>query len=174
MDSESAPASWPAWVPVLTSLSDEQQCGNVSWAPHPPHLLLGHDVCAVIETLTKIIGNFLMLQNNTIMVWSWGIQEWIMSWMNVCCWQRHGHIKETDALHCKQFGKPYYLSFPKWARLESCSTAFLEDSQYTCLWNLIVYSDTYNSEVLLWNVCSLRLPDYRDLLPSLSNHFPDV
>ena len=28
--SASAPASWPAWVPVLTSSSDKQQCGNVS------------------------------------------------------------------------------------------------------------------------------------------------
>jgi hypothetical protein len=30
MASASAPASWPAWVPVLTSFSDEQQCGSVS------------------------------------------------------------------------------------------------------------------------------------------------
>jgi hypothetical protein len=30
MASASAPAPWPAWVPVLTSFSDEQQCGNVS------------------------------------------------------------------------------------------------------------------------------------------------
>ena len=31
MASASAPASWPAWVPVLTSFFDEQQCGRVSW-----------------------------------------------------------------------------------------------------------------------------------------------
>jgi hypothetical protein len=54
MASTSAPAFWPAWVPVLTSFSDEQQCGNVSWInPFLPNLLLGHDVCAGIETLTK-------------------------------------------------------------------------------------------------------------------------
>ena len=56
MASASAPASWPAWVPVLTSFSDEQQCGNVSWInPFLPNLLLGHDVCAGIETLTKTV-----------------------------------------------------------------------------------------------------------------------
>jgi hypothetical protein len=50
----SAPTFWPAWVPVLTSFIDEQQYGSVSWInPFLPNLLLGHDVCAGIETLTK-------------------------------------------------------------------------------------------------------------------------
>jgi len=50
----SAPASWPAWVPVLTSFGDEQQCGSVGWInPFLSNLLLGHGVCARIETLTK-------------------------------------------------------------------------------------------------------------------------
>ena len=31
MTSASAPAFCLAWVPILTSFSDEQQCGNVSW-----------------------------------------------------------------------------------------------------------------------------------------------
>ena len=54
MASASAPASWPAWVPVLTSFNDEQQCGSVSWInPFLPTLLLSHDVCAGRETLTK-------------------------------------------------------------------------------------------------------------------------
>ena len=55
MASASAPASWPAWVPVLTSfLGDEQQYGSVSQINlFLPNLLLGHDVCAGIETLTK-------------------------------------------------------------------------------------------------------------------------
>jgi hypothetical protein len=54
MTSASASASWPAWVPVLTSFGDQQQCGNVSWInPFFPNLLLGHDVCAGIETLTR-------------------------------------------------------------------------------------------------------------------------
>jgi hypothetical protein len=54
MASTSAPASQPAWVPVLTSFSDEQQFGSVSWInPSLPNLLLGHDVFAGIETLTK-------------------------------------------------------------------------------------------------------------------------
>jgi hypothetical protein len=45
MASASAPASWPAWVPVLTSFGDEEQCGSVSWInPFLPSLLLGHDV----------------------------------------------------------------------------------------------------------------------------------
>jgi hypothetical protein len=57
MASASAPASCPAWVPVLTSFGDEQQCGSVSWInPFLPNLLLGHDVCAGIETLTKTTG----------------------------------------------------------------------------------------------------------------------
>ena len=50
----SAPAFWPAWVPVLTSFGDEQRYGSVSRInPFLPNLLLGHDVCAGIETLTK-------------------------------------------------------------------------------------------------------------------------
>ena len=57
MASASAPTSWPAWVPVLTSFGDEQQHGNVSRInPFLPSLLLGHDVCAGIETLTKTPG----------------------------------------------------------------------------------------------------------------------
>jgi hypothetical protein len=45
MASASAPASCPAWVPVLTSFGDEQQCGSISWInPFLPNLLLGHDV----------------------------------------------------------------------------------------------------------------------------------
>jgi hypothetical protein len=52
--SASAPASWPTWVPVLTSFNGEQQFGGISWInPFLPNLLLGHDVCAGIETLTK-------------------------------------------------------------------------------------------------------------------------
>jgi hypothetical protein len=39
------------------SFSDEQQWANVSWInPFLSNLLLGHDVCAGIETLTKILG----------------------------------------------------------------------------------------------------------------------
>jgi hypothetical protein len=53
MASASAPASWPAWVPVLTSFGDQQQYGSVSCINSVlPNLLLGHDVCAGIETLT--------------------------------------------------------------------------------------------------------------------------
>jgi hypothetical protein len=38
-------------------LGDEQQYGNVSRInPFLPNLLLGHDVCAGIETLTKTVG----------------------------------------------------------------------------------------------------------------------
>ena len=52
--SASAPASCPVWVPVLTSFGDEQQCGSISWINHfLSNLLLGHDVCAGIKTLTK-------------------------------------------------------------------------------------------------------------------------
>jgi hypothetical protein len=60
MTSASAPASWPAWVPVLTSFGDKQQYGSVSQInPFLPNLLLGHDVCAGIETLTKTSTNHL-------------------------------------------------------------------------------------------------------------------
>jgi hypothetical protein len=39
-------------------LGDEQQYGSVSQInPFLPNLLLGHDVCAGIETLTKTICN---------------------------------------------------------------------------------------------------------------------
>jgi hypothetical protein len=38
-------------------LGDEQQYGSVSQInPFLPNLFLGHDVCAGIETLTKITG----------------------------------------------------------------------------------------------------------------------
>jgi hypothetical protein len=58
MASATAPAFWPAWVPVLTSFGDEQQYGSVSWMnPFLPNLLLGHDVCAGIQTLTKTASN---------------------------------------------------------------------------------------------------------------------
>jgi hypothetical protein len=54
MASASASVFWPAGVSILTSFSDEQQCGNVSWInPFLRILLLGHGVCAGIETLTK-------------------------------------------------------------------------------------------------------------------------
>jgi hypothetical protein len=57
MASASAPAFWPAWVPVLTSFGDEQQYRSVSWInPFLPNLLLSHDVCKGIETLTKTIS----------------------------------------------------------------------------------------------------------------------
>jgi hypothetical protein len=40
------------------SFGDQQQYGNVSRInPFLPNLLLGHDVCAGIETLTKITSN---------------------------------------------------------------------------------------------------------------------
>ena len=41
MASASAAAPWPAWVPVLTSFSDEHQCGNLSWInPFLPNCFL--------------------------------------------------------------------------------------------------------------------------------------
>jgi len=52
MASASAPAVLPAWVPVLTSFGDDKQSGSVI-----ANLLLGHDVCAGIETLTKTLRN---------------------------------------------------------------------------------------------------------------------
>jgi hypothetical protein len=52
MASASACAFCPVWVPVLTSFGDEQQYGSVSWInPFLPNLLLGHGVCAGIETI---------------------------------------------------------------------------------------------------------------------------
>jgi hypothetical protein len=58
MASASAPASWPAWVPVLTSFGGEQQCGSVSWINlFLSNLLLGRDICAGIETLSKTTSN---------------------------------------------------------------------------------------------------------------------
>jgi hypothetical protein len=51
MASASAPASWPDF------LGDEQQYGSVSQInPFLSNLLLGHDVCAGIETLTKTVS----------------------------------------------------------------------------------------------------------------------
>ena len=45
---------WHALVPVLTSFGDEQQYVSVSRInPFLPNLLLVHDVCAGIETLTR-------------------------------------------------------------------------------------------------------------------------
>jgi hypothetical protein len=46
--------TWLSYSPDF--LGDEQQYGSVSQInPFLPNLLLGHDVCAGIETLTKII-----------------------------------------------------------------------------------------------------------------------
>jgi hypothetical protein len=68
MASASAPASCPAWVPVLTSFGDEQQFGSVSWInPFLSNLFLGLDVCAGIETLTKTPTEF-----NQSLVQEWG------------------------------------------------------------------------------------------------------
>ena len=48
---------WPLYqllLPDLTSFGDEEQYGSVSQInPVLPSLILGHDVCAGIETLTK-------------------------------------------------------------------------------------------------------------------------
>jgi hypothetical protein len=41
MASVSTPAFWSAWVPVLTSFGDEQQCESVSWInPFLPNCFL--------------------------------------------------------------------------------------------------------------------------------------
>ena len=46
MASASAPAFWPAWIPVLTSFGDEQQYGSISWIkPFLRNLLSGHSIC---------------------------------------------------------------------------------------------------------------------------------
>jgi hypothetical protein len=67
MASASAPAPWPAWVPVLTSFGDEQQHGSVSRInPFLPNLLLGHDVCAGIETLTKTVASSCFLLDRAL------------------------------------------------------------------------------------------------------------
>jgi hypothetical protein len=59
----SAPASWQAWIPVLAFFGNEQQCGSVSWInPFLSNLLLGHDFCAGIETLTKTPSKSVMAQ----------------------------------------------------------------------------------------------------------------
>ena len=45
MASASAPVSWPAWVPVLTSFGDKQLCKTISLInPFLPNWLLGRDV----------------------------------------------------------------------------------------------------------------------------------
>jgi hypothetical protein len=53
-------------------LGDEQQYGSVSRInPFLPNLLLGHDVCAGIETLTKTIPNVSPAWNGP------GLQAWM-------------------------------------------------------------------------------------------------
>ena len=48
------PSSCPALSSSPDLLGDEQQCRSVSRInPFLPNLLLGHDVCVGIETLTK-------------------------------------------------------------------------------------------------------------------------
>ena len=76
MASASAPASWPAWILVLTSFDDEQQCGSVSRInPFLPDLLLGHDVCAGIETLTKT-GIYPIFWLGCLV--SWCLGSWVL------------------------------------------------------------------------------------------------
>jgi hypothetical protein len=71
--SSMASVSAPAWVLVLTSLGDQQQCGSVSWInPFLPNLLLGHDVCAAIEILTKtVIFLVCWISRSTGLSWVW-------------------------------------------------------------------------------------------------------
>ena len=70
----SAPASWPAWVPVLTFFGDEQQCGSISWInPFLPNLLLVHDVLCRNKMLLKAIYNSKLWQkacgNDRCLIW---------------------------------------------------------------------------------------------------------
>jgi len=47
-----------AWVPVLASIDDEQQCGYISWIhPFLPNLLFGHDVSAWIGSMINTSGH---------------------------------------------------------------------------------------------------------------------
>jgi hypothetical protein len=53
---------------VLTSFGDEQQYGSVSQInPFLPNLLLGHDVCAGIETSTKAVVKCLLSMYKVMM-----------------------------------------------------------------------------------------------------------
>jgi len=63
------PSSCPVWVPVPTSFGDEQKCGSVGWInPFIPNLLLGHDVCSGIETLTKTKTKRMWQFSNTMFI----------------------------------------------------------------------------------------------------------
>ena len=96
MDFASAPASWLVWVPVLTSFGDEQKHGSVSRInPFFPRSLLGHDVCAGIETLTKTnwyqqSGVFLrqpdhVLGRSVEGLWNFGLEDPFIKSSVRCC-----------------------------------------------------------------------------------------
>jgi hypothetical protein len=94
MASASAPAFWPAWVPVLTSFGDEQQYGSVSWInPFLPNLLLGPDVCAGIETLRHNILGLLALNLCRLYIFS---ELKLLNWKKYSF--EHGLIPPSDIL----------------------------------------------------------------------------
>jgi hypothetical protein len=115
MTSASAPAFWPAWVPVLTSFGDEQQYGSVSWInPFLPNLLLSHDVCAEIETLTKTEGKHFSDQAITLAKQSWSGPSisWETKWLHVI------------PVRCQGYPHPPQLFYSSWS-FETCSHFFL-------------------------------------------------
>ena len=100
MASASPPASNPAWVPVLTSFCDEQQCRSVRWInPFLPNLLLGQDVCAGIETLTKtnvIVSDNICLEVVRTLVSS--SRLWFKLWLVRFIRKDSGHLHSIQSI----------------------------------------------------------------------------
>ena len=92
-----SPSSCPVWVPVLTSFGDEQQCGSVSWINLLfPNLLLGHDVCAGAESLTKTwLLLCLTLHYLNLDFCPWSSWMHLLDWCWLCSWLTH--------LYCHKF-----------------------------------------------------------------------
>jgi hypothetical protein len=87
-------------------LGDEQQYGNVSRInPFLPNLLLGHDVCAGIETLTKIYVNISLYQRNFSFFFGGGWWWWtrvslfLLAWNSLCRPQTGLSLRDLPCHH---------------------------------------------------------------------------
>lgn len=76
------PGFCPVWIPVLTSFSDKQQCGSVSWInPFFPRLLWSWGFITAIVTLT--LGHVLVMSGQEVS--GWAISGQCSNLCMVCC-----------------------------------------------------------------------------------------
>jgi len=124
------PSSWFAWLPVLTSFGNKPQCGIMWINSFLLNLLLVHDVCAGIETLTmtgSITIPDLKLNCRSIVIkiaWHWYWDRHVEQWNRTENSEMNPHIyghlifdKEAKTIQWKKDSL-----FKKWCWLKWWST----------------------------------------------------